>query len=241
VRLFNQAAAEAKGGWQPQLPLEMAFIEAAQPAEAGNPTSGKQSPPSRPNPSSSARHSPASHTPSNPTAVRSASPATSQSVAAVREPEPTYGDLKPGDGALTPETLRGQWPDFLNALRPRNLPLEALMRSCEPLAVEGDIVVLGFTHDFHRSRVEEDQNRQDIEDVLAGLIGQRYRVRCVLLQQRATEPSPTPAKAAATPSTDLPKIDESAKQAAPPPVDSTMIDDPVVRAAIDDLGAVVRQ
>ena len=27
VRLFNQAAAEAKGGWQPQLPLEMAFIE----------------------------------------------------------------------------------------------------------------------------------------------------------------------------------------------------------------------
>jgi hypothetical protein len=36
--------------------------------------------------------------------------------------------------------------------------------------------------------------------------------------------------------------DDSVVRTAPPPsVDSTMIDDPVVRAAIDDLGAVVRQ
>jgi DNA polymerase-3 subunit gamma/tau len=258
VRLFNQAAAEAKGGWQPQLPLEMAFIEAARQAEVGNPTSGKQSPPSQPNPPSPTRHSPVSRTSSNPTSARSASPVATQTSPAIKEPEPTYGDLKPGDGSLTPETLQNRWPDFLNALRPRNLPLEALMRSCEPLAVEGDTVVLGFTHDFHRSRVEEDQNRQDIEDVLAELIGQRYRVRCALSEQHVAGPSPTSAKAASTPA-DSPKIDEPVmrtpppsvdssmiddpvvRAAAPPSSDSTMIDDPVVRAAIDDLGAVVRR
>jgi DNA polymerase-3 subunit gamma/tau len=221
VRLFNQAAAEAKGGWQPQLPLEMAFIEAVRPPETGNPTSGGQSLPPRPDPSSPTRHSPPSRSPSNPTPTRAASPTAPQAPAVVKEPGPTYGSLEPGDGSLTPETLRSRWPDFLNALRPRNLPLEALMRSCEPVAVEGDVVVLGFTHDFHRGRVEEDQNRQDIEQVLGELIGQRYRVRCVLSQQRAGGVPPTPAGVEAT-------------------SDSAVLDDPVVRAAVEDLGAVVR-
>jgi len=224
VRLFNQAAAESKGGWQPQLPLEMAFIEAAQPTEAGNPTPDRPSPPPRSSPSPPKRHSSASHAKSSSTSTRSASPVASQTPSVVNELEPAHDDREPVDGSLTPETLRGRWPDFLNALRPRNLPLEALMRSCEPLAVEGDAVILGFTHDFHRSRVEEDQNRQDVEDVLAELIGQRYRVRCVLAQQRAGGSPPTRTEA----------------QAAPLSVDSAMVDDPVVRAAIDDLGAVVR-
>jgi hypothetical protein len=140
---------------------------------------------------------------------------------------------------LTPEALRSQWPDFLNALRPRNLPLEALMRSCEPQAVEGDVVVLGFTHDFHRSRVEEDQNRQDIEDVLAELIGQRYRVRCVLMQQR-TSVAPSTSQARTTQPANASKSDDPVVQAPSSSVNSTMLDDPVIRTAIDDLGAVVR-
>jgi DNA polymerase-3 subunit gamma/tau len=218
VRLFNQAAAEARGGWQPQLPLEMAFIEAALLPEAENPVTGKQSPPARPSTPSTPRHSPP---------ARAASPATPQAPTVVRESGPMYGGLEPGDGSLTPEALRGRWPDFLNALRPRNLPLEALMRSCELVTVEGDVVVLGFTHDFHRGRVEEEQNKRDVEEVLSELIGQRYRVRCVLSQQRAAGPPPAPAKAEAAPPTERRR--------------PAVIDDPVVRAAVEDLGAVVRQ
>jgi DNA polymerase-3 subunit gamma/tau len=218
VRLFNQAAAEAKGGWQPQLPLEMAFIEAALPSETENPTS----PPAQPSTPSPGRQSPPSRKP-NPGPAPSASPASVTE--AVREPEPAYNSLAAGDGSLSPETLRGRWPEFLNALRPRNLPLEALMRSCEPVAVEGDIVVLGFAHDFHRSRVEDEQNKHDIEEVLSELIGQRYRVRCVLAQQGG---SPSPSQA--TPS-----------RKAASATERVMTDDPVVRAAVEDLGAVVRQ
>jgi DNA polymerase-3 subunit gamma/tau len=226
VRLFNQAAAEAKGGWQPQLPLEMAFIEAAQPSAVGNPTPGEQSPPARPDTPPPPRHSPAARAPSNPTPARSAPAAASQAPVAVKEPGPTYSSLPPGDGSLTPETLRGQWPDFLNALRPRNLSLEALVRSCEPVAVEGDVVVLAFTHNFHRGKVEEDQNRQVVEEVLSTLLGRRYRVRCVLSQQRAGGP-PASVKAEAAP---------PAERRQP-----AVIDDPLVRAAVEDLGAVVRQ
>ena len=126
---------------------------------------------------------------------------------------------------MTPEVLRGRWPEFLNALRPRNLALEALMRSCEPVAVEGDVVLLGFVHGFHRSKVEEEANKQVVEDVLSGLIGQRYRVRCVLAsQEHSTAPASRPPQA-------------SGSDKVPAPVDM----DPLVRAAVEDLGAQVVQ
>jgi DNA polymerase-3 subunit gamma/tau len=233
VRLFNQAAAEAKGGWQPQLPLEMAFIEtvlqsggeASPPGENSAPLHGatptKTAHPPRPTTASASRHSPPSRAKANP------GPSPSEQLSSpaqetVREPQPTYNSAAASDGALTPETLRGRWSEFLNALRPRNLPLEALMRSCEPVAIEGDVVVLGFAHDFHRSRVENEQNRQDVEEALAELIGQRYRVRCVLTQGESGPEVPR-----AT-------TDDDTKQ-------HGVIDDPLVRAAVEDLGAVVRQ
>ncbi|HIQ02336.1 MAG TPA: DNA polymerase III subunit gamma/tau, partial [Anaerolineales bacterium] len=40
VRLFNQAAREARAAWQPQLPLELAFVEAVLPAKEGVTPSG---------------------------------------------------------------------------------------------------------------------------------------------------------------------------------------------------------
>jgi len=234
VRLFNQAATEAKSGWQLQLPLEMAFIEATLPPEPESPVSrepsaptGSRTPPPARHSTSSSRPSPG---PSRPAPVRSASPSPSQSPRMVREPASAYSDLAPGDGSLTPETLRSRWAELLDALRPRNLSLEALVRSCEPVAVEGDVVVLGFAHNFHRSKVEEDHNKRIVEEILGGLVGQRYRVRCVLAQQeRVTGMSQYSAPGSANG-----KAASSAEQ--------LIAEDPVVRTAVEDLGAqIVRQ
>jgi DNA polymerase-3 subunit gamma/tau len=227
VRLFNQAAAEAKGGWQPQLPLEMAFVEAAFLPESEDPVSGPPSAQENPRTLPSARHSAPSSAKPGPAPARSAPPSPSPSATMVQEPEPSYDRPAPGDGALTPEVLRSRWSEFLNALRPRNLSLEALMRSCEPVAVEGDVVLLGFTHNFHRSKVEEEHNKRLVEDVLSTLIGQRYGVRCVLVQQeRAAAPTHRPALESAGRKADL-----SAEQ--------IIAEDPVVRTAVEDLGAQI--
>jgi len=225
VRLFNQAVIEAKGGWQPQLPLEMAFIESTLPSEPENSGPREQTSPANPHPSSPA------HRPTPPAKPRSApasaaSPSPSQSPKTVREPAPAYGSLAPGDGSLTPEVLQSRWPEFLNALRPRNLSLEALVRACDPVAVEGDVVELAFVHSFHRSKVEEDQNKQIIEDVLSDLIGQRYRVRCVLAQREQPPAPSTPAFQEREPVLSAEQI---------------VAEDPVVRAAVEDLGAQVVQ
>jgi DNA polymerase-3 subunit gamma/tau len=229
VRLFNQAAAEAKGGWQPQLPLEMAFIEAMLPPEpesAGPRAQSARDIPPAPPPARHATSSPKS----KPAPARSASTGPSPPTTKVQELEPAYSRPAPGDGSLTPETLRSRWPEFLNALRPHNLSLEALMRSCEPVAVEGDVVLLGFTHNFHRGKVEEEHNKRLVEEVLSSLVGQQYRVRCVLAGQgrAATPPQRAPS--------------EPAPRKSRPSAEQIMAEDPVVRAAVEDLGAqIVRQ
>jgi len=242
VRLFNQAAVEVKGGWQPQLPLEMAFVEATLPPEPegavpstspaqGVPTTPPSTRHSAPSPARSgpipARSS--SPAPSRPEPAHSPSPAPSRPAPTVREPASAYSDLAPGDGALAPETLRSRWPEFLNALRPRNLALEALMRSCEPVAVEGDVVLLGFAHNFHRTKVEEEHNKRLVEDVLSSLVGQRCRVRCVLAHQE--QASLVPQRPAVTPTAE--KAISTAEQ--------MIAEDAVVRAAVEDLGAQILQ
>ena len=230
VRLFNQAAAEAKGGWQPQLPLEMAFVEAALGPEPENP--GPRVPPAAgvprtPPPARRSTPSPRSR----PAQARPGPAAPPQPAAAVQEPEQGYSSPAPapGGGSATPEMLRSRWSEFLNALRPRNLSLEALMRSCEPVAVEGDVVLLGFVHNFHRSKVEEEHNKRMVEDVLSSLVGRRTSVRCVLADQEHSATSPQrPAS-------------EPAGGKSPSSAEEIMAEDPVVRAAVEDLGARIVQ
>lgn len=101
------------------------------------------------------------------------------------------------------------------------------MRSCEPVAVEGDVVLLEFAHNFHRSKVEEEHNKRLIEDVLSTLVGQRYRVRCVLVRrERAVTPPQRP-------------VSKSAGEKATPSAEQIIAEDPVVRAAVEDLGAQI--
>jgi hypothetical protein len=144
----------------------------------------------------------------------------------VAEPAPVYDDVGPVDGPLTPELLRSHWTELLTALRRRNLPLEALMRSSEPIAVEGDVVVLGFEFDLHRARVEGEAYKRDVEDVLTRLAGRPCQVRCVLSKGR----NPTSSRAQAS--------QGAAEGQIGPLASASFDDDPLVKAAIE-LGAQV--
>ena len=251
IRLFNQAAVESRGGWQPQLPLEMAFIEAVLPPDAPqetppSPSSRPQSPPSsppsrpRPRPSSSSpsARAPSAASPLPPTKSPSSGPErpAPQKPSAAQE----RGPLPVGDGAtITVETIQQHWGQALNAMRPRSLFLEALMRSCRPVAIEKDVIVLGFDYEFHRSKVDEEQNRREIEGVLSTLLGKRYRVRCVLGQSDRNA-----AHRAQTQAQSQSQSRSQSHSNGPPPTTATAqpepsTEDPLVRMAVEELGATV--
>lgn len=245
VRLFNEASQEAKAGWQPQLPLEMAFIEAILPDKPARDPEGRDGSPSsgtsgRRDAGSAGRRSKGKGGSGNASDSSSEDPPSegakrasgepkepaerSAQQESVREPAPTFQVTEGEDGPLSVAALQERWGDFLNKLRPEDLKLEALMRSCEPVAVEDDVVVLNFSHKFHRSMVQEDNKRELVGKVLSDLFGRQLGVRCVMNRGRQSNP---------------PEVDDQPREDERDTTAQEVSADPLVRMAVDELGAEV--
>ncbi len=194
VQLFSRAAQEAKGGWQPQLGLEMAFIEAVLPPESktvepGGTDSGGVSGSPRQRVRASQAASGRGVATAEPDPRPSTPQAESDGEPGPEEPPPAPDGVREGaavyeadgvaEGPLTAEQIMEHWPSLLSVLRPRDLSLEALVRSCQLVDVEEDVIVLNFAHQLHRSQMEEDRRRRLVEDALTDIFGRRLRIRCI--------------------------------------------------------------
>ena len=74
----------------------------------------------------------------------------------------------------------------LGVIRQYNKIAEALLRDAEPVRIEGDQIVLGFHHQLHAERFEQDaKGKALIEKALTQLFQQKCRVKCVLSPERA--------------------------------------------------------
>jgi hypothetical protein len=118
-------------------------------------------------------------------------------------------------GAATPAALAEKWPELLQRVRPASRMLEALLRSARPRALQEGRVLLEVDSEFHRDRLAEGTNRHILEQALAEMLGAPCRVECVLVQRPRPEER------------------DEAPQA--------VHEDPLVRYAVEDLGAEVRQ
>lgn len=189
AKLFNEAINFTKTGIHGQLPLELAFVEAALWDEETMPLPEKEQRvlPAKPALSDTVRSAeekkigvPAEAVTPTPTAPPSVAPKES-SVEETPEPTPISAESVVA-GGITLAWLQENWGRLLQATRPRNRVVEALLKSCEPVAVEGDLVTLGFYHSFHKERMAEDKHRTVVEESLAELAGRSCRVKCVLYE-----------------------------------------------------------
>jgi DNA polymerase-3 subunit gamma/tau len=186
VRLFNQAGLDLKASTQSQLPLELAFVDATLvEEEKANPPAARPSPGAVPKTSAEASVAPISQT-----------APTGESAKAVRgggreEPRAASTGLK-----LTLSTVNSQWGRILGEAKLRNRSVEALLKSCRPLGVEGREVVLGFQYPFHKEKIEEPQNKALVESVVSQVVEGSCRIRCVLSPkgERRTQPVQEPVK-----------------------------------------------
>ncbi|HEY4721354.1 MAG TPA: DNA polymerase III subunit gamma/tau, partial [Anaerolineae bacterium] len=168
IKLFNQAALDLRGGWQPQLPLELALVESLQQPVATAPTPTTAAPAHRTTPvTPPAARNPQS-APANPVErkveaapkgekIQSAPAPTSPPIdppAPVAEASPS-GEVS----SLTLEQVHAQWPEILNEVKTRSLPTQALLRSCKLLGVEGMTVTLGWPSNTLKDKVESSKSR----------------------------------------------------------------------------------
>jgi hypothetical protein len=118
---------------------------------------------------------------------------------------------------ITLPWLQENWGTLLRAIRPRNRVVEALLKSSEPMSLEGDLVTLGFYHGFHKERMADDKSIKVVEEALAEITGKALRVKCALCQGDREQK----------------EQDSEAKRR------EKLLDNPVVREAVQQYGAKV--
>jgi DNA polymerase-3 subunit gamma/tau len=170
VKLFNQAGLDLKSNAQSQLPLELAFVDAT----LGEEKEAEKAAPPMPGtvPKSSAAARVASVPRSSPA---SEPPKVVREKARKEEPGAAPTGLK-----LTLDTVNSQWGRILGAVKLRNHSVEALLKSCRPLGVEGREVVLGFYYPFHKEKIEEPKNKALVESAFSQVVEGSCNIRCVL-------------------------------------------------------------
>jgi len=236
VRLFSDVAAKQRTGWQPQLPLELAFVEATlQPAA---PVQAMQQAVQRAEPVTPRVRERATVTPAASPPVRETKtpqrPATEQTSQADK-PTPAPDATPPATGSVSEsgtldpailESVTANWQEIIKQVQP--VTLGALLRDASVGGTDAEgRLVLTFQHAFHCDKVSQESNLRRLEELLARSFQRQVIIRCLLAEDWAGSPGgAVTAKAGAV----------SARKADSIPPE----EDELIRRAQEELGAVAR-
>jgi DNA polymerase-3 subunit gamma/tau len=176
IKLFNQAAAELRGGWQPQLPLELALVEALQ-TQATTASVASAAPVRRAVASSAREAAPIEAPPASVTPTPSTRPADSPPA----PPPVQTTSLATGSvSTLTFEDLQSRWGDILSQVKARSVKTWGMMNTCHLLGVENGTVIVGWQTDMLKDKFESGRDKRLVEDVLSAVFKQPVLVRSML-------------------------------------------------------------
>ncbi len=166
IKRFSQAMTELKGGFQPQLPLELALVELIE----GVP---QQVPAPAPAQTMTQASSP------TPPAAKGVTPPAARPGKSPKSPVPEQSSSTPLDAAAM-QLLRGRWDEFMSAVRERcGLKEQASLRSIKDLAIGGDAVAIAFgNNSFTQGLISEAKTKEAISGILAEILGQQVTLIC---------------------------------------------------------------
>lgn len=183
TKQFNEAANTPATSWQPQLPLELAFIQSL-PAEPQTAVAYTP-PPAAAQPAQQAAPPPASKPEP---AVAPPPPTEEKQPPQASPPPPTAA---PVPAAFSIDQIKGKvWRQLVAGSGQRNKNLKNWLNAAQPLAVEnGNVLVIGFELDFLKPKVEAEQEL--VATVLSEIFDTTAKIRCVMTNQY-TPPAATP-------------------------------------------------
>jgi DNA polymerase-3 subunit gamma/tau len=180
IKRFSEAIAELKGGIQPQLPLELALIEAAQGAALPTPVQTVAKP---------VVQTATSVAPQSITA--SAQPPQTASEAPTSKGEPkmdkTESKTLADDTAQPPpldeasiRRLRARWNDFLSIVKTKcGFKQEAALRAVRDIAVGEQSVAFAFGNNkFAREMLAAPETLNQVAEILSQILGRTVSLTC---------------------------------------------------------------
>jgi DNA polymerase-3 subunit gamma/tau len=184
LKTFNEAALSTSASWQPQLPLELAFIRllpnrTALPLETA-PVASESEKNTRGSAEVGERTSQEYQVSEN----------EEESLVVDSEIATTGGDTSDQDdsagssGSLSIGRVTNQWPELREYVAHKDRSLPALLASCKPLAVEGNTLILGFDYSILKDKFDDRPKALAVvSDSLSELLGFHCLVRTVVTDQ----------------------------------------------------------
>jgi DNA polymerase-3 subunit gamma/tau len=195
IRAFNGTIAEARSGWQPQLPLELALVEALQaPAvQIVEQSSDSASPSPAPTTTAPPTYGPRK---SSQSAPQPAPPqvAATQPESAPKDAAPTGTQSAPQGaskgGTLSLSRIQSEWKRFVKESRDYYHALQALLALCEPKAVEGNKLILLASRAFAKEKLEAADAFDGLLRAVEATFGQKFEVELVLPEAEGESTAP---------------------------------------------------
>jgi DNA polymerase-3 subunit gamma/tau len=176
IKRFSAAIDGLKGGFQPQLPLELALIESIQGEVAAPPAQLVAPAATLPTPMPATVATPP---PTTPVAAGATAKPAAPPPAAERPSEPPPLDVE----AL--HRLRARLNEFKATVRQRcGIKVQAALNSVRDIAVGGGSVAFAFGENhFARDMVARPENLEAVSTILAQILGRPVTVECQLGEQ----------------------------------------------------------
>jgi DNA polymerase-3 subunit gamma/tau len=197
LKRFNEAATTPPVSWQPQLPLELAFIELL-PAGKEYPLAEpalKESPPqpqlARPEePPVVAAPSPQSVVVQEEEAVEIIQPSGSESAQAKNVMRAESKPAAPAKQNISLDTVVQSWPKLRELVGQSDKNLPRLLASGKPLAMEGTKLILGFEFPILKERFDSQKGANaTVAGALQQLLDADCRVETVVTGQYQSAPA----------------------------------------------------
>jgi hypothetical protein len=90
------------------------------------------------------------------------------------------------------------WPRIRSDVKAINRRIEALLSEVDPVAISESEITLAVPYPFHRDKLNSDEVRETVADVLSRNIGRRVTIACVLRGEFVPPTAATPAAAPAS-------------------------------------------
>ncbi len=107
-----------------------------------------------------------------------------------------------GGGAYDIAQVADMWPRIRSDVKAVNRRIEALLSEVDPVAITESEITLAVPYPFHRDKLNSDDVRETVADVLSRNLGRRVTIACVL----RGEIVPAAAPAQATPRVAAPSV-----------------------------------
>lgn len=159
IELFNGARRNITSSVLPQLPLELACVEATQSAVSKQQTADSKRRVIDNNQGS------VNNKPSN--------------VAQTFRSDKQRAKSNKPQTTLTIQQIHQKWSDFLAEVSSQNHGLIILLKSAEPQKLEKNQLILACEHDFHKERIQDHKNIELLERLLKQIYGSKLIIRCV--------------------------------------------------------------